>query len=195
MLSLLKKHWPFISIGIILAVIIGLNFHPGKLVLGNDNFSPELDPKLTIVRSFLNPAWRDNRVLGIPSDSEHADVWRTLIFWFGSQLIPTWVISQGYLFLTLIIGVISMGKAVRLLTNNSRTTEFFGSLIYLFSPVTIWIYFHPVHLFVAAFAFTPLVLWMSLRTLNSPSRTNKLLLLFSSLLMGTTALKIGRAHV
>ena len=81
-----------------------------------------------------------------------------------------------------------MGKAVRLLTNNSRTTEFFGSLIYLFSPVTIWIYFHPVHLFVAAFAFTPLVLWMSLRTLNSPSRTNKLLLLYSSLLMGTTAL-------
>ena len=188
MLAFLKKHWPIVTISVILAIILGLNFHPGKLVLGNDNFSPELDPKLTVIRSFLNPAWRDNRVLGIPSDSEQADVWRTLIFWLGSQFLPTWIISQGYLFLTLIIGVISMGKAVRLLTNSSHLSEFFGSLLYLFSPITIWIYFYPVHLFVAAYAFTPLVLWMSLRTIKSPSRTNKLLLLLSSLLMGTTAL-------
>lgn len=188
MFNLLKKHWPIISISIILAIIIGLNFHPGKMILGNDNFSPELDPKLTVIRSFLNPSWRDNRVLGIPSDSEQADVWRTLLFWVGSQLFPTWIISQGYIFLTLIIGVISMGKAVRIITNNSRTSEFFGSLLYLFSPITIWIYFYPVHLFVAAYAFTPLVLWMSLRCIHSPTRTNKLLLLLVSLLMGTTAL-------
>lgn len=187
-ITFLKKHWPIISISLILVIILGFNFHPGKLVLSNDNFAPELDPRLTIIRSFLNPAWRDNRVLGIPSDSEQADVWRTLIFALGSQFLPTWIISQGYLFLTLVIGVISMGKAVRLLTNDSRTSEFFGSLFYLFSPITIWIYFYPVHLFLAAYAFTPLVLWMSLRNLYSPNRTNKLLLLLSSLLMGTTAL-------
>jgi len=181
MQTFFKKHWATIVIGIILTIIIGLNYHPEKLVLGNDNFSPELDPKLTVIRSFLNPAWRDYRVLGIPSDSEQADVWRALFFWFGSQLLPTWVISQGYLFLTLVIGVISMGKSVRILSNHSSTSEFFGSLLYLFSPITIWIYFYPVHLFVAAYAFTPLVLWMSLRTIHNPNHTNKFLLLLSSL--------------
>jgi hypothetical protein len=93
MLQLFKKYWPLIAISFILTIIIALNLHPGKLVMGNDNFSPELDPSLTISRSFLSPAWRDNRVLGIPSDSEQADVWRSIIFWLGNLVFPTWVLS------------------------------------------------------------------------------------------------------
>jgi hypothetical protein len=93
-ISFFKKHWPIIFISIILAIIIGLNFHPGKLVMGNDNFA--LDPKLT-VRSFLNPAWRDNRFSLL--DSEQADVWR-LIFGLAPHT-PNWLISQGYIFLPL----------------------------------------------------------------------------------------------
>lgn len=156
--------------------------------MGNDNFAPELDPSLTISRSFLNPAWRDNRILGIPSDSEQSDVWRSIIFWTGNLVFPTWIVSQGYLFLTLIIGVFSMGKVAQLLNKNSPTALFFGSLLYLFSPITVWIYFYPVHLFVAAYAFTPLVLWTLLKATTNPNRQNKLYLLLSSLIMGTTAL-------
>lgn len=158
------------------------------MIMGNDNFTPELDPKLTVARSFLNPAWRDNRVLGIPSDSEQADGWRSIIFWLGSLVFPTWIVSQGYLFLTLIIGVFSMGKVTQILNGNSKSSQLFGSLLYLFSPITVWIYFYPVHLFVGAYAFTPLVLWTLLRVILHPTMRNKLLLLGSSLLMGTTAL-------
>jgi hypothetical protein len=188
MLNLFKKYWPLVTLSFILTIIIALNFHPGKIVMGNDNFVPELDPSLTISRSFLNPTWRDNRVLGIPSDSEQADAWRSIIFWIGNLVLPTWIISQGYLFLTLIIGVFSMGKVTQLLNKHSSSALFFGSLLYLFSPITVWIYFYPVHLFVAAYAFTPLVLWTLLKATTNPNRQNKLYLLLSSLIMGTTAL-------
>lgn len=188
MWKLFKQSWPTIILGSLLVYIAITNFHPGKIILGNDNFSPELNPGLTVERSFLNPSWRDNRVLGIPSDSEQADVWRASIFWVSNLVFPAWATSQLYIFFTLVIGVFSMGQVTKLLLKGHKTAEFFGALLYLFSPITIWVYFNPVHLFVAAYAFTPLIIWRIFEVVLNPSRANKFLLLISSLLMGTAAL-------
>ena len=189
MLNLIRKHWPTIMISLLLGFLVLQNFRYGKLIIGNDNFSPELNPTITLERSLLNPAWRSYRVLGIPSDSEQGDLWRTLIFWISEKVMPAWVVSQLYLFFTLAIGVVSMGQVARIiLPHHPRLSQFFGSLLYLCSLLTIWVYFYPVHLFVAAYAFTPFVIWRLLESLKNPSRKNHLLLFLSSLLTGTTAL-------
>jgi hypothetical protein len=187
--AFIRKYWAIIALSLLWLIIVFTNSQPNKLILGNDNFSPELNPQLTLSRSFLNPTWRTNRVLGIPSDSEQADWWRAGLFTILSPIIPTWIISQGYLFLTLLIAIISMSQLPKyFFKQNSPAIQFFSGFFYLTSLLTLWLYSYPVHLFIAAYAFTPLVLWRLLTTLRSPSRTNKIFLLLSSLTLGTVAL-------
>jgi len=186
-LIFLKNNWPVFILLLIVLVATFLNFKPGRLIIGNDNFSPELNPQLTLTRSFANPAWRSYRVLGIPSDSEHADWWRAILYTALSPLVPSWVISQGYIFLTLLISVISISKLTGTLTR-SRLAQFLAGFIYLTSLLTLWVYSFPVHLFVAAYAFTPLVLWRLFCSLKNPTHLNKLFLLLTSIMLGTAAL-------
>lgn len=190
----LKEHWGTSLLIAILGIIILANLRPGNLVLGNDNFSPELDPGLSLSRSIFAPAWRTYRVLGIPSDSEQADVFRTSLFWLLENVLPPWVISQGYLFFTFFIASFSMANLTVLVTKHAVGSRFrehaflLGGIFSMASMLTSWIYFFPVHLFVAAYAFLPFVLWRMWRFFESQSLTNTLLLLVASLLLSTAAL-------
>ncbi len=189
MRSFLHRHWPTLLLSFLLLFVISRNVHPGKLILGNDNFSPELNPTLTLSRSFLNPAWRSYRILGVPSDSEQADWWRAGIFATLAPLIPQWLLSQGYIFLTLAIATLSMAKLAGLFVKkNKQIIEFSSGLLYLTSLITLWVYIYPVQLFVAAYAFAPLVLWRLICSIKKPSWKNNLLLLISSIMLGTAAL-------
>ena len=179
--------------GILLTIII-LNIKPGYTVLGNDNFSPELDPGLTLSRSVFAPAWRTYRALGIPSDSEQADIFRTALFWILDPVLPTWVISQGYLYLTFFIASISMAALTTLILKRYIPPKYgqlaflLGGLFYTCSMLTSWIYFYPLHLFVAAYAFLPLVLWRLGAFIEVRNKKNAAWLLLSSCLLSTAAL-------
>lgn len=188
------KHWGAYLLAVILLLIILLNLKPGFLVLGNDNFSPELHPGLTLERSIFSPAWRTHRVLGIPSDSEQADIFRTSIFWIAERILPIWVVSQGYLFFTFFIASFSMGQIVGKFTHKIFGERFvqmgilLGGVFYMANMLTSWIYFFPVHLFVAAYAFIPFVIWRCMCLFEKRSFYNLALLLLASLLLSTAAL-------
>ncbi|NMC36625.1 hypothetical protein GYA49_06320 [Candidatus Beckwithbacteria bacterium] len=187
------------NLGIVMLLIISLlvfltNFKLNYFIIGNDNFSPELNPGLTLKRSLLNPAWRSYRVLGIPSDSEQGDIFRTTLFYLLQTVLPSWLISQLYIFITFFIAVFSMGSITCWFSQfvakkkHKQLFFFFGGLFYISNLLTIWVYFFPVHLFVAAFAFLPLVIWQIIKTVDHPKPINYLTLILSSLLLGTAAL-------
>ncbi|MDP2637599.1 MAG: hypothetical protein Q8P26_00870 [Candidatus Levybacteria bacterium] len=192
--SRLKAHWGEILLYFIVGLIIILNFKPGYFILGNDNFSPEINPALTFERSMFSPGWRTYRVMGIASDSEQSDIFRTSIFLVFSKFLPAWLISQGYIFFTFFIACISMGYltkkiAGRLFIDKFQQLSFlFGGVFYVASLLTSWIYFSPVHLFIAAYAFLPLVLWRLYSFIEKRSVGNALILLISSLFLSTSAL-------
>jgi len=191
--SYAKSRWGQILLAGVLLTIISLNLKPGFLILGNDNFSPELDPKLTLSRSLESPAWRSYRVLGIPSDSEQADFFRTAIFLILSKFLPIWVISQGYLFFTFFIASFSLGFLAKYFSQKAgqKNEQLFflaGGLFYLTNLLTSWLYFYPLHLFIAAYAFLPLVCWRLAEYFQKNSFKNRFYLLVSSLLLSTSAL-------
>ena len=190
MINFLKHHWGQIALLTIVAIIIFTNTKPNHFILGNDNFSPELNPQLTLQRIINNPAWRTHRALGLPSDSEQADLFRTLTYSLLSPILPLWLISQGYLFFTLIIATYSIGKLTKNLITKSKSsiTIFVAGIFYLANLLTAWIYFYPVHLFVATYAFLPFLLWRFSEYAIKPTKTNKVFLLLSTLLLSTSAL-------
>jgi hypothetical protein len=190
----LKNHWGISLLILLLLIIVAVSIKPGKLILGNDNFSPELNPALTLERSLNSPAFRTYRVLGLPSDSEQADIFRTTLFFFLKPILPTWVLSQGYLFFTFFIASFSMAALCGGLLSQIidkkifQKAFFFGGLFYLSSMLTSWIYFFPVQLFVAAYAFLPLVLWRFYVFHRKASVRNAFFLLIASLFLSTSAL-------
>lgn len=191
MLRVLRNHWALLICLLLWLVIAVATIQPGKVVIGNDNFSPELDPLLTVSRILHNPAWRTYRALGIPSDSEQADLYRSLVYTVLSPIIPAWLLSQGYLLASLFIGCLSVGKLTQQYVSSKKKHQLallVGFISYLSSLITIWVYFYPVHLFVAAYAFLPFVLWRLAEAMTQPSRVNKMLLLISTLSLSTSAL-------
>ena len=97
----------------ILAFVILTNAQWGKVIIGNDNFSPELNPSLSLERIITSPAWREYRVTGVASDSEAADLPRVLIFTVLDLVLPAWMISHIYVFGSLFIGVWFMALFTR----------------------------------------------------------------------------------
>ncbi len=189
----LRQHWGVLVLAGILVLIIGINIKPGYVLLGNDNFSPELDPQLTFTRALFSPAWRTYRVQGIPSDSEQADIIRAGIYMLLRPVFPPWILSQGYMFLAFFIGSFSMAFLVKAIVSarhqrHLQLAFLFGGLSYLCSMLTIWIFFFPVHLFVAAYAFLPFVLWRAVVYLRHPTVKHGIWVLIATLLFAPAAL-------
>ena len=193
-----KKHILIFST-LFLGLIILTNIKWGYGLLGNDNFSPELDPKITLERNLQNPGWRTYRALGVPSDSEQADTLRAFLFYLLSiAKMPYWAISQVYFFGTLVIAYISAAKVAETILigketlhnddKNASFTLLFGGLFYVSSLLTVWIYYFPVHLFVAAFAFLPLVLWRLLIFAQHKNAHNAFYLSIAALFLGISGL-------
>ncbi|MBP9798005.1 DUF3367 domain-containing protein, partial [Candidatus Woesebacteria bacterium] len=190
-----KKH-VYIFFTILLGVIVLTNAKWGYGLLGNDNFSPELNPKITLQRSLQNPGWRTYRALGVPSDSEQADTIRALMFYLLSLAkVPYWAMSQLYFFGTLVIALVSAGKVAEIVLVSKKDDEkeashafLFGGLFYFSSLLTVWIYYFPVHLFVAAYAFLPLVFWRLLVFSQNITAKNALYLSISAVFLGISGL-------
>jgi len=190
----LKKHWGKIFLILILAVILVFNFKPGYFILGNDNYSPELNPTLSVKRFLENPAWRSYRALGVASDSDQADFPRAILYFALSKALPLWMISQLFVFACLFTGVISTAfLTVHLLKDilkkkETETVLFVSGLVYLTGLLTIWIFFSPLNAFVAVYAFLPLLLYRLSLFINDSCPKNALYLFLSSLAISTAGL-------
>ncbi|GEM_PF-1484079 len=192
-IAAVKKRWGEILLFLILLVIIVSHVRPGFLILGNDTFAPELNPRLILERSLFSPGWRTYRGLGVASDSEQADIVRAVLYSGLASFLPPWVISQGYLFLAFFVGVWSMANLVAVVVgkNNGKDRQLSflcGGILYLASMITAWVFFYPLHLFVAAYAFLPLVLWRLGLFIRHGTVKNGITLLVASILLAPAAL-------
>src|SRR5690606_4457503 len=137
-------------------VVAGLNFRYGYFLLGNDNFSPEFKPWLSLKRFLLEPGYRSYSALGYASDSDSVEIYRSLIFAGLDLILPRWLISQGYFLIGLIVAPVSIYFIINNLiarhTPSIRLKEFTavtGALVYLFSLQTVNIYYYTNALFEA----------------------------------------------
>jgi hypothetical protein len=155
-----------------LVLLVAANFRWGYFILGNDNYSPELSPGLSFQRFIFSPAWRSYRVVGVASDADQADVFRTGLFSLLGTILPGWLLSQAWVFGCLVAGVIGMAGLTEyvgskiLKIKGGEGLFLFGGLLYLSSLLTIWVFYSPLVPFMAVWAFLPLLLLKATRWLR-----------------------------
>jgi len=181
-------------LGFILLAIIALNFKPGFYILGNDNYSPELDPKLSLSRYLTSPGWRSYRALGVASDADQADVYRAFSYFLLSKFLPRWFLSQAYIFLAFFISSWATASfCLELVRGKFKKKEkqilfLFSGLANLTTLLTVWMFFSPLIAFMSAFAFLPLVLWRLLVFVRKYNFKSGLLLLGSIFIFSTASI-------
>jgi hypothetical protein len=114
-IEILRKKYGQILLAVILLIITAVSLKFGYHLLSNDNYSPELNPSISISRYLESPAWRSYRTLGFASDSEQTDVFRSVIFGFFNTFLPNWSLAQTFSLLSLWIGSFSMAYLVTFL--------------------------------------------------------------------------------
>ncbi len=202
LIILLQTYWHIIYLILILAFIIIVNFKPNAFILGNDNYSPELNPLLTVERSFSSPAWRSYRGLGVPSDSEQADVFRAIGMYFAQFILPRWLVSQLFIFIAFLVAGIGSGLLCRDIVENvlpdkkfKNIAFFSGGLLYCLNLIAAWIYFSPLEVFLVGYAFFPIVLWSLGRVFRSKDSAGSLIVLFLSITLITTSSMVATTYL
>jgi len=203
MSNVLKKVWYFVRqkygpilLSLLLIVICFLSIRWGQYLLSNDNYSPELNPSMSVSRYLESPAWRGYRVLGIPSDSEQADVFRGFLFQIFQLFIPKWFLAQFYSLLCLVVGTLSIATLSSLFirdfvnTKKSGYVFFISGLFYLSSLWTAWVFNFNMMPYIAQYGFLPLLL-LSIYLLMRDFRYSRLLLLFISSVLFVSVSVIG----
>lgn len=190
MKTFIKKYWSVLLLIIILLVISVLSFVPNKYLLSNDNYSPELNPVLTIIRSLISPAWRSYRVLGFASDSEQADIFRTGLLGLIGLIAPSSSLSQIFSLICLWTGVLSMAFLTRAIVKDFVKTKYpnvvllLAGVIYMTTLWTAWVYNFNMMPYITQFGFLPLLL-LSLYWLFEAWSPKRLLMVFICSLLFT----------
>ena len=189
----LEKRFPEILLILLLLLICILSIQPGKYILSNDNYSPELNPTLSVSRYLESPAWRGYRVLGFASESEQADVFRSGIFAVFDSFLPSWLISQLFYFISMAIGAISIASLTRILIQKSKL-ERYSSWGYLLSGViyfstlwTVWLFYQNMAPYIVNFGFLPLILLYIYKYALDRNWRNLLIIFVSSILFSATS--------
>jgi len=190
MKTFLKKYWSVILLIIILIVISVLSFVPGKYLLSNDNYSPELNPGLTLIRSIISPAWRGYRVLGFASDSEQADIFRTGLMGLFNIVMPSSSVAQIFSLTCLWTGVLSMAFLTRAIARDFVKTKYsnviflLSGIIYLTTLWTAWVFNFNMMPYITQYGFLPLLI-LSIYYLFSAWSPKRLIFVFISTLLFT----------
>ena len=192
MRNFLRRNWGKILLAVLLIIVSVLSFKFGYSYLSNDNYSPDLDPLLTIERSLESPAWRSYRVLGFASESEQADVFRSCFYYILDLFLPTWSLSQVFALLCLFVGSWFTGLLASNLikdTDKKKYSELvflLGGIFYVSTLWTVWVYYQNMFPYITQFGFLPLVVWSIYRLIKNFTWKNALLLFFSSILFTST---------
>lgn len=192
MMKFLKNNWGKIILVLLLLTISILSFKTGYSYLSNDNYSPDLNPLLTIKRSIESPAWRSYRVLGFASESEQADIFRSGLYYILDIFLPTWSLSQIFALLCFVVG----SWFTALLTSNlikdfgkkkySELAFLLGGIFYITTLWTVWVYYQNMFPYITQFGFLPLVVWSIYRLVKKFSWKNALILFISTMFFTST---------
>lgn len=159
------KRQPFLSaLLLILAAIAVVSIKPGFYLMGWDNYSTYFNLKTTLWKTLFH-SWREFRGLGVPSDSEIADLPRQLFFLVFSLILPETMLDQLYWIVALFIGVLAIYLlAVALLSSHERTHQhrelggFIAACFYLFNLNTLSVYFFPITPYISRYFAIPLLI-------------------------------------
>ena len=192
MKTFLKSNWGKILLLILLIAISILSFKTGYSYLSNDNYSPDLNPLLTIQRSMQSPAWRSYRVLGFASESEQADIFRSTLYYVLDIFLPIWSLSQIFALLCFVIGSWFTALLTSHLVKDSKLAKY-SELVFLLSGIfyvstlwTVWVYYQNMFPYITQFGFLPLLVWSIYRLIKSFNWKNALIFFISSILFTST---------
>lgn len=199
MVRFVKNHWGKLTLSALLLTIIFLNIKPGYYILGNDNYSPEINPQLSLQRYLENPAWRSYRIFGVPSDSEQADIARSAMFSLLAKIVPLWSISQIYIFFAFFVAGMSSGalaeKFFPWVSKEKREVVFLiAGIIYIANLATSWMFYSPLMVFLAGWAFLPFVLWRLACVFENP-KPSPFIWFFVSVLFFTTSAMVPTTFI
>ena len=188
----LKNRYPEIILVLLVFTISILSIGWGKNLISNDNYSPELNPTLSISRYIESPAWRSYRVLGFASESEQADVFRSVIFGVLKPILPDWILGQMFYLVCLFVGSFFIGKLVSTFIKESKLKKYtnlaflFSSITYLTTLWTMWLFYQSMSPYISNFGFLPLLLWSIYLFVKKDNLKNALFLFLSSIIYSST---------
>ncbi len=160
----LSERYPQILLFLILFLISILSIREGMNILSNDNYSPELNPFLSVSRYLQSPAWRGYRVLGFASESEQADIFRSVFFSVLDLFLPRWSLAQIFSLLSLFIGTFSMAFLAKLFIKDYVSKKYSGivflmtGVVYLTTLWTAWVFNFNMMPYITQYGFLPLLL-------------------------------------
>jgi hypothetical protein len=196
----LTKSYPQILLILVLLLVCVLSISKGKYLLSNDNYSPELNPSLSISRYIQSPAWRGYRVLGFVSESEQADVFRSATFLLFNTFVPSWLLGQLFYLSCMSIGSLSIAFFTKGILKDSKLKRYsnwgflVSGIIYFTTLWTMWLFYQSMAPYIANFAFLPLVLLFVYKYCRKSNMRN-LLYLFLSLIFFTSTSVIATLFV
>ncbi len=188
----LERRFPEILLILLLLLICILSIQPGKYLLSNDNYSPELNPTLSVSRYLESPAWRGYRVLGFASESEQADVFRSLFYVVFNLFLPSWLISQLFYFVSLVVGSICIATLLRALVKKSKLKRYsnwgylLGGITYFTTLWSMWLFYQNMAPYIVNFGFLPLLLLFVYRYSRQDNAKYLILILLSCILLTPT---------
>ena len=191
--SFLSNRFGEILLTLILILVSLLSFKEGFFLLSNDNYSPELNPTLSVQRYIESPAWRSYRVLGFASESEQADVFRSGIFAGLETFLPNWSIGQIFALISLCVGTLSMAYLTTIFirdfvsTKYSRYIFLISGVMYLTTLWTAWVFNFNMMPYITQFGFLPLLLLSVYLLMKDWSWAKVLLLSIASILFSSSS--------
>ena len=147
MLNCLKKNLSLIIVIFLTLILIGINAKWGYIIMGADNASPYFNPINIIARiKDTSSVIFGGIVFQIP-------------FLQGLKLIglSPELISNVYVFTNFFFGVLGIALVLKRQTNNIYGT-IFGSIVFITSLFTFFIFSQPNFLFIAAYGSIPILI-------------------------------------
>jgi len=191
--TFLSNRFGEILLTLILILVSLLSFKQGFFLLSNDNYSPELNPTLSVQRYIESPAWRSYRVLGFASESEQADVFRSGMFTVLDTFLPNWSIGQIFALISLFVGTLSMAYLTTLFVRDFVSTKYskyiflISGVMYLTTLWTAWVFNFNMMPYITQFGFLPLLLLSIYLLMKAWSWGKVLLLCIASLLFSSSS--------
>lgn len=208
-LALLKKVFTYLSnipsltwYHIIFLVILLVNLPVGKIFIGWDAVSPELNFPLNFAR-FLSSTWQENYGLGVVAGHGFASLLpHTIVTFLFSLFLPDTMVRSVYTLFCYYLG----GLGMFFLTSNLTTIikEFkirnhhifspaqFRPLVslltacfYLWNMATIQIFYLQLEPFVIHFASLPWLFWIILQLIEKPTRIRVTLFILINIFAST----------
>ncbi|OGV96990.1 hypothetical protein A2W24_02605 [Microgenomates group bacterium RBG_16_45_19] len=179
MKSFLTKYWALLVLGLTPIIITVTTLTPTQYFAGWDNFTTYFNLKSNLFRTFF-ATWRAYRGLGVASDTEVVDLSRQL-FYLILSFIPLNLIDQIYTLLTLALGVFGVYFLTHSLIPTKKPSfgnsfaALIASFFYFLNLNTLAVYYYPMPMYIARFAWFPWVLYSFIRYIRHPKPKNLLL--------------------